>query len=332
MKINTEIKVLKAGFGDCIFISLKSEVGEYNILIDGGLKNTYFDARNRQNTAGPLKILINELKEHHRLINLLVLTHVDDDHVLGLKEWFEDDFPSPNFVKCFWINDDMEICIKKSLDNTSANTSSLLKLLREKGIQYCNHIVKGKELITDFCTIRVIAPSTEYHDKIARDLKALLNNAGNDFYQMTLKEHLEAKWKTGSLSSENKASIAIEIENKNGEKFLMLGDAEILDIMDGLKAIHDEKEFPINYNWVKIPHHCSRNNFDPAFLQMIHADNFIVSTDGSKFYHPDKDVLAYIVDQTSANIYFNYPERSKVVFTDQDYKDYPQLVDRIKVI
>ena len=49
MKIgNHSIEVLPAGYGDSIFLSLMRDRREYNILIDGGLAKTYFDAKNKK--------------------------------------------------------------------------------------------------------------------------------------------------------------------------------------------------------------------------------------------------------------------------------------------
>ena len=267
MEIKIDIKVLQAGYGDCIFISLIGDTDEFNILIDGGLRATYNNVYNRRNPVGPLKALICELKEQQRKIDLLILTHVDDDHILGIKEWFEHDFPTADFVRCFWVNDDMEICTTKNLNNTSANASSLLKLLQDNNFQYSNQIVKRVTLENEVCIIKVIAPSEIYHNRIAKDLSSLLNNVADDSYQTSLKDYLKKEWKCGTLTDENKASIAIEIETKSGERLLMLGDAEIQDIMDGLKMIHKENEFPVEYSWIKLSHHCSRNNFHPAFFK-----------------------------------------------------------------
>ena len=330
MEIKTDIKVLRAGYGDCIFIGLISDIGEFNILIDGGLRATYNNVYDRRNPVGPLKVLISDLKEQQRKIDLLILTHVDDDHVLGIKEWFENDFPTADFVRCFWVNDDMKIRITRNLNNSPANASSLLKLLRDNNFQYSNQIVKGVILENEFCTIKVISPSEVSHNQIAKNLSLLLNNAADNSYKTPLKDYLKKEWQCGTLTDENKASIAIEIETKSGERLLMLGDAEIQDVMKELKVIHKESEFPVEYSWIKLSHHCSKNNFYPDFLKLVHSRNYIISTNGSKFHHPDKDVIAYIVDQTNSNIYFNYPERARVVFTEQDYKDYPQLESRLK--
>lgn len=75
MKIgNHSIEVLPAGYGDSIFLSLMRDRREYNILIDGGLAKTYFDAKNKKRQKGPLKLLLDKLKEEGRCVDLLVVT------------------------------------------------------------------------------------------------------------------------------------------------------------------------------------------------------------------------------------------------------------------
>lgn len=93
----TEIQILKAGYGDSIFLSIKRESSEYNILIDGGLSATYYDAKNKRSPNGPLKRLLDGLKADGRCIDLLIVTHVDDDHIGGIRKWFEMDFPEKRF-------------------------------------------------------------------------------------------------------------------------------------------------------------------------------------------------------------------------------------------
>lgn len=336
-QVLTDIQVLQANYGDCIFISMHKGGEEYNILIDGGVSKTYYDVRNRLKPQGPLKSLLDNLRNSNRVIDLLILTHVDNDHVSGLKAWFKDDFPTSSFVKCFWVNDDIEIPTCENLDNSVSSTSLLIKSLRDNGFDYCNQIVKGMIHENDFCIIRVLTPSEVFHNKIAKEMDKemdnILDNAANSTYDISIRDYIDKSWVNGSLSHENKASIAIEIESRSGEKILMLGDAEINDIIDGIEFFHKSEERPIEYSWIKLAHHGSRNNFDPRFLDLVKARNFIVSTNGAApFHHPSKDVIAYIVDKTTSNIHFNYPDRAKDLFRKEDYIDYPSLKERIKEI
>lgn len=330
--IQTTTRILQADYGDCIFFSLTNGTKEYNILVDGGTDHTYYDFRNRRNPVGPLKELIDGLIAEERHIDLLVLTHVDDDHLLGIKAWFEDCFPSQNLVENFWINDDISIKNIESLNNDTSKASSLIQLLRKNAYKYENHIVQGRQFIVDdLCVIKVLAPSVIKHNAISEKIAKSLNNNAilPEEYKMPIKILINKPWENGSLSIENNSSIAIEIETIDHERYLLLGDASVKDIMKGIELFHKEDSLPICYKWIKLSHHGSKNNFIPSLLHMVCTETFIVSTNGKYYNHPDKDVIAYLIGKTKSNIFFNYPERCDLLFTKQDYIDYPDLNKRI---
>lgn len=68
------IKMLPAGYGDCFWIEYGNDVSLHRILIDGGLINS----------SKTLRDLINNIPEADRKIELLVCTHIDNDHINGL--------------------------------------------------------------------------------------------------------------------------------------------------------------------------------------------------------------------------------------------------------
>ncbi len=106
---NTCLEILPASYGDCIFLSIKRDDKEYNILIDGGLASTYYNVKDKRKPKGPLKLLLDGLQAEGRCIDLLVVTHIDDDHIGGICKWFEMAFPDNKLVKQVWLNDDMQV-------------------------------------------------------------------------------------------------------------------------------------------------------------------------------------------------------------------------------
>ena len=331
---NVYIDILQAGYGDCIFISVQKEKQLFNILIDGGLATTYYNVRERRGPIGPLKALLNSLKDKDGHIDLLICTHVDDDHIGGIRKWFETDFPTKDFVREIWINDDVLIADRHDLNNTSAHAASVIDKLKELHIRYQNGIVTGFSKKYEFCSINVVAPSIAHHNVIAHDIHESLDNASSEKEnnKKTFKELVQEDWDMQDNTAENEASIAFELECWDGVKLLLLGDANYQDYMEGLKLFHSDEEEKIEYNIVKLSHHGSKNNFHSDFLKRIHTPYYIVSTNGGKFKHPDKDVLAQIICNTDSVILFNYKKRMQELILEQDRLDFPNLDTRIKAL
>lgn len=331
---NVYIDILQAGYGDCIFISIQKEKSSFTILVDGGLASTYYNAKERRHPIGPLKTLLNNLMKEDRHIDLLVCTHVDDDHIGGIRKWFEMDFPTKDFVREIWMNDDVQIADRKDLNNTSPHAASIIDKLKEKDIQYQNGIVTGFSKKYELCCINVLAPSITHHNAIAQDIHESLDNASSEKEnnKKTFLELIREEWVMHDNTAENEASIAFELECWDGTKLLLLGDANYQDYMNGLGMFHPNKEEKIEYNIVKLSHHGSKNNFHPDFLKRVHTPYYIVSTNGSKFKHPDKDVLAQIICHTDSAILFNYKKRMQELVLEQDRMDFPDLDNRIKTL
>lgn len=73
-----KITMMKAGYGDCFLIELtKDDKTSYNILVDGGTGNSYDVIEKNKN------FILSYLRNN--MIHLMVLTHIDDDHVKGIQ-------------------------------------------------------------------------------------------------------------------------------------------------------------------------------------------------------------------------------------------------------
>lgn len=331
---SVSVNILQAGYGDSIFISIKRGDLTFNMLVDGGLASTYYNAKERRCPAGPLKTLISNLSENGNHIDLIICTHVDDDHIGGIRKWFETDFPTADFVKVIWMNDDVMVDDMRDLNNTSEHAASVIEKMKSQGIGYQNGIVKGISWHNDFCTINILAPSVENHNVIAHDIRLSLDNASSDDgnSNKSFSQLVKEDWTMVENTAENDASIAFELISWDGTKLLMLGDASYQDYMDGLNLFYPDSDEPIEYDMVKLSHHGSKNNFHPDFLKRVHSTVYIVSTNGLKFKHPDKEVLAHIMCNSDSSIMFNYKKRMLQLVTDQDREDFPNIDIRIKAL
>lgn len=90
------LKIFPASYGDCFLIKIKTEVSHINILIDGGLKNTYKNS---------LKCALIELGKCGEKLDLVINTHIDSDHIGGLISFLNDNIKN-NFIQIgdIWFN------------------------------------------------------------------------------------------------------------------------------------------------------------------------------------------------------------------------------------
>ncbi len=94
---NIRINMFPAGAGDCFLIEFVNE--DYRILIDGGYAETYHKYL-KKHLAG--------LAEKGKRINLLIVTHIDGDHIGGIQAFLEEnglaENPSVIGVDEVWYN------------------------------------------------------------------------------------------------------------------------------------------------------------------------------------------------------------------------------------
>ena len=238
-------------------------------------------------------------------------------------------------MKLFWFNDNepIDVVTKKSRLNTVGKAKNLKVLLAEKEFHFENKLIAGNTFDFDWGEISILAPSVEGLKPIIKEWnKKLLENAPKlpDSYKKTIKELIAENYPTTKCSPENNASIAMLIATKDGDKALLLGDANIDVVCKNLGNFGYDENNPVRCSSVKLSHHGSKNNFSMDFLKLVKTDNFIISTNGSRFGHPDKEVIARLVKYTTSNLCFNYIERANELFLEKDYYDYPNLKDRIK--
>lgn len=335
--IRTNIEVLKAGCGDCILVSIIDGEETFRILIDGGVPATYLDLKLGYPLSGNLKVKLDELKSCNGHIDLLVITHIDDDHIGGLLNWFVHDCPDNSFVREIWFNDNILVPSVLSTDNSKESAIAFKCLLDSKGIHYKNLIVQNEKFVYNWGTIRILSPNVKYHNKISNLLQETLDkrqttdNSGNSSYQISIDDLMKRKWNK-RLSDANKSSIAFLLTTRENSNYLFLGDADINVIIKGLKALDFGKDNKLKCESIKLPHHGSKNNYTDKFLDMVSTKNFIISTDGSIYGHPDKEVIAHILTKTDSDILFNYDSVLQNLFTKEDLETYPMINSRCKPI
>lgn len=340
-----KIRFLKAGNGDAILIRLTDQGKPRNILIDGGLSTTYLVTKNKKGKPedGALKEVVDEIREQDQRIDLLVMTHVDDDHIGGILRWFQKDLEAYKLIDKVWFNSGRLIA-EHFLEAPDKESEIVLNISRNsntsigQGIKFEKYLEENKlwERVLLYGGMQRECFGVQFN-MLSPDetrLKTLLkkwekekpdyktSGKKND-YHLSLKEHMEKDTFKEDNAAHNGSSIAFNLSYR-GKNWLFLADAYPTVVIAALKNLGYSKENPIKAELVKLSHHGSKSNNNRELLEMIRASKFVVSTDGNKHNHPDKQMLSRLIAvHPHCEIYFNYGEQIDKVFTPEDRRDFP---------
>lgn len=343
-----KLKVLKANSGDCLLLSWEYNNKKINILIDGGTTDTY----KKGWILGDLFHTLKSIDKNNENIDLLIVTHVDSDHIGGVLNAFKGDGLLGKLCKKVWFNsgkliheyfnqqhdESHEIELEKIRTGKEDDdfTSITQGVTFEKIIQHLNIwerqlILAGQEYNFNGAKINILSPTTT---KIAALLKKWkkenpdsLTAKGKDDYGQSLLQLIENDSFKEDAAPHNGSSIAILFE-LNDKKILFLGDAHNQTIVDSIRSMKDSQEEKysednkLNLDYVKISHHGSSHNTSNELLEIINTNNFIISTNGCTHNLPNKRTLARIHHKfPTSTIWFNYASLIDKIFTPNERRE-----------
>jgi hypothetical protein len=94
-------------------------------------------------------------------------------------------------------------------------------------------------------------------------------------------------------------------------RMLLTGDSRGDQIIEGLKSANLMENGKCHVDLLKLPHHGSSRNLEPAFFETVTADHYVVSSNGDKFDNPDRDTLEWLAAARKGTghftLYLTYP-------------------------
>lgn len=317
------VKFLKAGSGDSILIHHEG----YNILIDGGNDSTH------------LLREVDKLYKNGQVIDLLMITHHDDDHIKGIIDLLEQVVTSKlfgepdHFIKKVIFNsprlilgkieesEEKELSYKQAYD--------VEELLRKLKTDWLKYTVESEPITFGNLNIHFLSPTQTDLDKYSSQSGAYLSGD----YKCDWKTPLSVLDKYLSDSSQdrsiaNRSSVVIQVECE-GKKVLLTGDVtpkRLKEITDKLVAENEGE--PVSFDLVKLPHHGSYRSLNEDILSNLKCKRFVISTNSKKHYHPNKrallKVLKYIPrDKEQISFLFNYRETIELLgISEKEKKDF----------
>ncbi|WP_273126195.1 MBL fold metallo-hydrolase [Bacillus weihaiensis] len=347
--MSSYIKVLPGENGDCFLLKLKTDSGIKNILIDGGKGDLCHQE---------LKKEFLRIKQANQRVNLLVVTHIDDDHIAGIIKLFEDKEIDTSIIDNAWFNSgtlissstlsEEEISNREVIINTEPTSKkmsvgqgiSLEGYLNESGIWNKDIILTNQIHNLDSINIKILSPDVKTLEKLNKKWDKEKEKIGTKIakekkmafttdYDKSIEELCNQEFKEDS-SLFNRSSIAFLLENEN-YRLLMLGDSHPSVIVSSLKKLGYSEENKLKIDIMKVSHHASKKNTCPELLKLLDCENFIISSDGSKHGLPNKQSLARIVKMMDkeVNFYFNYDSMKKVFSSEEcdQYKIHCNYLD-----
>ncbi|WP_373033080.1 ComEC/Rec2 family competence protein [Sulfurovum sp.] len=335
------IDILQAEHGDAIFISYEEDGVNRNILIDGGPSKAYtFGTRPKRH--GALKKKLDSLKEQEERIDLLILTHVDDDHIGGILKWFESSEFDADMISKVWFNagalinehfqqnfenDNSKKLKKFDSPDTSIGQGVTFEQMIFQNNLWDRKIIKMGDKQEEFgAKIIILSPSEDELKKllIKWEIEApdtLTSGREND-YDKTLEELLESDGFVEDKSIHNGSSIAFMLELQN-KKILLLGDAFPSVVLQGIIDQGYSKDNPLQVDLVKLSHHGSKGNTTNELLEIIDCEKYVISTSGDRHALPNKRTLTRIINKKqNCKLYFNYPELIQKIFREEELQNY----------
>lgn len=259
-------------------------------------------------------------------IDLIVNTHPDEDHILGLLTIFNDKNIEIGelLMNRPWLDADLKVSYfkdgritKNSLNKRLTDSFSKAYELEQLAINKIGekNIIHPEIGMTYKGVLTILGPSSALYRKhlLASDKTPLVEGMSSKMFSLKKLKFVHyikgsiIKWIYGEYTSDiNETSIVLSLD-LGEQKFLFTGDSG----QEGIKAALDFYEtlngcHVSDFTHMQIPHHGSRKNLNPAILQRIKARYYYISCppDGFSEGHPSKRLVNKILEmKPEAKIY-----------------------------
>lgn len=311
MAASLTIEMLPARHGDALWIEWGDPDRRHRMLIDGGPKTAIDQVRRR----------IERLDPSDRRLDLLIVTHIDLDHIAGVIELLEDRSLGLDFND-IWFNDRRHL--PENASTRGAIQGEYLaaqlttrgfpwnKAFGEQAVQVPDSAVLPRVEFEGGLVLTLLSPTPAKLHALRDEWDATIEEAARKAEERARDEEAERTRGDrdvfgGDNSKANGSSIAV-IADYGDERWLLAGDAHTDVLLDGLNRYGDSVgEHPVRLDGFKLPHHGSARNINSDLLAAIECRRFLVSTDGSYFKHPDRECIDLIVRTVDRpELVFNY--------------------------
>jgi hypothetical protein len=315
------VYMLPARQGDCLWIEYGDEQSPKRLLVDGGTPETYQALHQR----------IQSLPKDQRSFELMIITHIDSDHIGGTLPLFETDqevvfddiwynawrhLPAPG-VEAFGPVQGEKMATFLDQGNRTWNKAFGGKRVSISGSgPLPTFDLPGGMRLTllspGFAELKKLRPYWAEECKKAGLVPGQPPSpshpvpAGFEHMGAVNIDQLALEGFTGDDSRANGSSIAVLAEFE-GKRVLLAGDAYADVLLKSIQRLAPTGN-RLRLDSFKLPHHGSKYNLSRDLLEKLDCQNYLISTDGTQFKHPDRQAIARVIKYGGQNpkLLFNY--------------------------
>jgi hypothetical protein len=340
-----ELRFLPAGEGDAVWVRWGEDL-RHQLLVDMGTTSTGKKIRAR----------LEELAESDRRFELLLVTHIDGDHIGGILSGLVERpaLPGLSFGD-IWFNGWPHLHGQRV--RRPGETDGLEPMGAAQGELFSDWLTgpwnesfgRGPVAredplrtieLADELRITVLGPTTtrlkDLRETWATEVELAIErgrlpaSSGLEPLgrQKPVRPDLASKSDLRGLADElsepdpspsNGTSITLLLEWRK-RRALLTGDAFATDVVDGLAQLGEP--LPISIDVLKLPHHGSDGNVSDALVRAVACPDWVFSTNGSHHYHPDAAAVARVVRKAGEprpRLLFNVPSEFNAWWTDPSW-------------
>ncbi|MGB3438398.1 MAG: hypothetical protein WBA97_06550 [Actinophytocola sp.] len=322
------VELLPARHGDCVLLTWGRGEHTHRILVDAGPATAYDDIAARLRAIGV------------HALDLLVLTHVDADHVEGTI-LAVNDRELGLVIGEVWFNGAPQL----SQDELAPVHGEILgAIVAARGLRW-NRAFGGHAAaapadgvlprVPMCCRLEltVVAPDHATLRSLRDHWQRACREAGLDFGDeeaalATLHTRSKLLPEDGYLGRPPAPNVDALARQRSGEdrkvanassivllaecgdrRVLLAGDSTPKVLLPGLNRLLDERGTGIlPLTAFKLAHHGSANNISREIIRLVPAEHYLFSSNGSYFRHPDDTAVASVIKHAplGAELVFNY--------------------------
>lgn len=300
------LEMLPAAHGDALLVTWGSAREPHRMLVDAGPLGTYRTVHDRIAALG-----------NPPELDLLVVTHIDGDHIEGVIRLLQDREALGLRIGEFWFNGWPQL---PQSDRLGADYGEMVGALLSRDDLPWNTAFDGGPVqvppppaslpcveLPGGARVTVLGPGAPELRKLRAHWTKVLAEAGvtpgradEALERLARRKELAARDLQGrrarpDSSVANLSSISLLVEH-GGRALLLTGDSHSAPLVAAISRLLAERggdRLPVAA--FKLPHHCSRGNVTDELLGLVETRRYLVSTNGARYRHPDREALLKVL-------------------------------------